>query len=123
MQDEQMAEVSADTVELGVINESPSITPPISDTPLTISNGTDADTSASTNATPIRSGTPTGTVLVPGPEVPVGKAEVVNCMSVSVYRISSANLHPSASRSMGIMPPRIRQVSTVQESQVLRKRV
>ena len=45
-----------------------SITPPISDTPSTINNDTDADTSTdtSTNATPVRSGTPTGTVLVPG---------------------------------------------------------
>ncbi|KIM92409.1 hypothetical protein PILCRDRAFT_122170 [Piloderma croceum F 1598] len=75
MRDERMAEVSIDTTELGIIHESPSITvsitTPISDTPVTISNDTDADTTISTNATPIRSGTPTDdttgiTVLVPG---------------------------------------------------------
>ena len=73
-----MSEVSSSdtqvfTTELGFISEaSLSHTPPIAYTrsSTTSANDTDADTSTdtSTNATPVQSGTPTGTVLVPGRE-------------------------------------------------------
>jgi hypothetical protein len=66
-QDEQMAEVCTDilaSTELGPVTYNSSSP----DTSSTINNDIDADTSTdtSTNTTPVRSGTPTGAILVLG---------------------------------------------------------